>query len=389
MNLTSRTHDSFSSIDPEQWRGLNRHDNPFLSWRFLNALEESGCVSAKAGWQPHHLCVYQGDRLLGCAPSYLKSHSRGEFVFDWAWADAYQRHGMEYYPKLLTAIPFSPITGPRLLVHDNIARRGHGPDAAQIRNQLVTDAVQCCEVQNHSSWHCNFMHETDLDAAAGSGLLRRSDWQFHWLNRGYGSFADFLGALRAKKRKNIRHERRDVGRAGICFVRLHGNDLTPNDIDFVFNCYQQTFYEHGNYAALNRAFFEQLARTMADQLLVVMARYMDEPIAMGLFLQGGKRLYGRYWGAIRRVPSLHFETAYYQGIEYCIDQGLEVFESGAQGEHKISRGFSPVRTHSRHLIRHPEFRAAISAYLKEEERWLTNYGHALKQRSPYLIAGPA
>jgi predicted N-acyltransferase len=380
MKTDSRVITDFASIDPAEWARLDTRDNPFLSWNFLHALDVSGSVSEENGWQSYHLCIYERDRLVACAPTYLKSNSRGEFVFDWAWADAYHRHGLNYYPKLLTAVPFSPITGPRLLVHSE-AR-----DPQDLRRSLVELAASVCEDNEFSSWHCNFLHSSDAPALDSDTLLQRSDWQFHWINQGYDSFDDFLTSLRAKKRKNIRHERRDVTKTGIGFVRLHGGELNPSDLDFVFRCYQQTFYEHGNYAALNREFFEQLVESMGEQLLIILARLdqdPEKPVAMGFFIQGGNRLYGRYWGAVGRVPGLHFETAYYQGIEYCIDNGIEVFESGAQGEHKISRGFTPVKTHSRHLIRHPGFRTAISDFLEREAGWQAAYGLELAARSPY------
>ena len=380
MSISSQIITNFASINESDWAALDTSDNPFLSWQFLNALESSGSVSEDKGWQPHHLCLYQDEQLLACAPTYLKSNSRGEFVFDWSWADAYQRHGLDYYPKLLTAVPFSPITGPRLLV------RSDANDPATLQRGLVKLATDCCNEQNYSSWHCNFLHSSDLDATASAPLLQRSDWQYHWFNNNYQTFDDFLGALRAKKRKNIRHERRDVANSGVGFVRLHGNELEPADLEFVYRCYQQTFYEHGNHAALNREFFEQIVTQMGKQLMIVLARHNHDParpIAMGFFIEGGNRLYGRYWGAAARVPGLHFETAYYQGIEYCIEKGIEVFESGAQGEHKISRGFTPVKTHSRHLIRQPEFRDAIADYLKQEAGWQSDYGTELRGRSPY------
>jgi predicted N-acyltransferase len=246
--------------------------------------------------------------LLAFAPGYVKTHSHGEFVFDWAWADAFQRHNLPYYPKLLTAVPYSPVTGPRLLV-----RRGH-PEALGLRQQLIKLAIDECERSGFSSWHCNFISAGDYSALEESGLLRRSDWQFHWRNNGYSSFDDFLGRLQSRKRKNIRRERLAVEQAGIRFEWKTGGEIDATDIRFIHRCYQATFQAYGNHPALNGEFFAMLADGLQDRLLVSFAISGDERIAMSLFLQGGGRLYGRYWGCVRDVPGLHFEAAYYQGI---------------------------------------------------------------------------
>jgi predicted N-acyltransferase len=377
VSRIARIAGSVASISPLHWQALDHQGNPFLSQAFLQALETSGSVSEAAGWQPHHLCLYEGPQLVGFAPTYLKSHSHGEFVFDWAWADAYLRHGRKYYPKLLTAVPYSPVTGPRLLV-----QAGH-PQAAAIGRELAQLARSQCEELDLSSWHCNFVD------AGGSGVLRqepllaRSDWQFHWFNHGYASFDDFLATLRSKKRKNILRDRRLVRDAGIRFVRKTGQQLSAADLDFAFACYQQTFLEHGNHPALNRAFFAALASQAPESLLVVLAMRGEKAVAMSLFLVGGGRLYGRYWGCLEQVPGLHFEAAYHQGIEYCIEHGLHAFEPGAQGEHKISRGFTPVRTNSFHLVRDPVFRAAIADFLQRERAWMEDYRQQLTVHLPF------
>ncbi len=368
-----------AAVDPRQWEQLDHEDNPFLSLAFLQALETSGSVTAATGWQPHHLCLYEGDRLVAFAPSYLKSHSHGEFVFDWAWADAYQRHGKTYYPKLLTAVPYSPVSGPRLLVC-----RDH-PQAAALRMELVDLARSQCEALGLSSWHCNFINESDFQTLQNESLLARSDWQFHWFNQGYQSFDDFLATLRSKKRKNIRRDRRLVMQSGIRFVHKSGAEMSPADLEFIHACYQQTFFEHGNHPALTHAFFTRLAAQSPQSLLAVLALRGEEPLAMSLFLVGGGRLYGRYWGCIEQVPGLHFETTYHQGIEYCIAHGLQVFEPGAQGEHKISRGFTPVRTHSFHLVRDPAYRAAIADFLQKEKLWLEQYRQELTAHEPFRV----
>jgi hypothetical protein len=348
-----------------------------VSYEFLAALESSGSVCAATGWQPHHLAVYENDVLLAFAPSYLKSHSHGEFVFDWAWADAYHRHNRAYYPKLLTAVPYSPVPGPRLLVRRNDPR---GPD---LRRELVHLALAECERLKLSSWHCNFVLEADAAALQLEPLLARNDWQFHWSNRGYRTFDEFLAQLRSKKRKNIKRDRRLVQDAGIRFAFRSGSELSQGELEFVCACYQATFLEHGNHPALNDAFFARLAQDLAGNVLVVLALRGDEAIAMSWCMVGGGRLYGRYWGCMEPVPGLHFETCYYQGIDYCITHGVAVFEPGAQGEHKISRGFIPVATHSFHHVRDPVFRQAIANYLQKEHEWMEHYRQKLEDLEPF------
>ena len=377
MNTDTRIISDFSTIDERDWDQLEHENNPFLSWSFLHALEASGSVAAKTGWQPHHLAVFQDGQLTAFAPTYIKTHSHGEFVFDWAWADAYHRHGLDYYPKLLTAIPYSPVTGPRLLI-----RKGH-PDNVALRKILLRLAADECDRQNFSSWHCNFTSTADAKALERAALMKRRDLQFHWLNQGYESFDAFLQQLRSRKRKNIRRERRQVHDAGVRFEWKSGRELTRQEMDFVYLCYSNTFHAHGNHAALQPGFFRLIADGLADQMHVSLAIRNETPIAMSLFLSGGNRLYGRYWGCVEEVPGLHFEAAYYQGIEHCIEHGISVFESGAQGEHKISRGFVPSRTRSYHLVRHEGFRSAIAEHLKRESHWLKSYQDELLQHDPY------
>lgn len=385
MQCEGRIITDLCQVNEQDWSLMDHGDQPFLALPFLRAMQLSASADTTTGWQAHHLALFENDQLVAFAPTYLKAHSHGEFVFDWSWADAYQRHGLAYYPKLLTAVPYSPITGSRLLV-----RTGH-PQAAQLRQQLIEFALAQCEQLNLSSWHCNFAAGSDLDvlqsqtgAAANAGqLLPRYDWQFHWQNQGFTSFAEFLATLRSKKRKNMLRDRRLVRDAGFQFRRLQGSELEPADIDFIFACYQRTFLLHGNHPALNREFFTLLIQTMPAAVVVVIAFRADQPIAMSFFLQGGGRLYGRYWGCLEDVPGLHFETAYHQGIEHCIANGLDVFEPGAQGEHKISRGFSPVKTHSFHYIRDPRFSEAISRYLKQEAEWMADYRQRLESHLPF------
>lgn len=377
MKTVPRIITDFSKIDKRDWDQLDHRDNPFLSHAFLNALETSASVCVDSGWQPHHLGLYQGDQLVAFAPTYIKSHSHGEFVFDWAWAAAYQRHRLPYYPKLLTAIPYSPVTGPRLLV-----KIGH-PDTDLLRQSLVDLAINECRTWDFSSWHCNFCNETDSAAMDKEPLLARRDWQYHWFNQDYQSFDDFLCQLRSRKRKNIRRERRQVCESGIVFEWKGGAELSQRDHEFVYTCYQNTFMAYGNYAALQAKFFRDIAQNMPNRVHVLLAKRDDQPIAMAFFLSGGERLYGRYWGCVEEVPGLHFETAYYQGIEFCIEHGLRVFESGAQGQHKISRGFMPSQTRSFHLVRNEAFREAIAQFLIRENQGLDEYRAQLALHDPF------
>lgn len=377
MNLSGRIIEDFSSIDECVWAQLDHADNPFLSYAFLHALESSGSVGPHVGWQPHHLALYEGEQLLAFAPTWVKNNSHGEFVFDWAWADAYHRHQIPYYPKLLTGIPYSPVSGPRLLV-----LRGHEA-APALRRQLIEFALERCAREDFSSWHCNFTSPDDQEALGASPLLARMDWQYHWKNEGYESFDDFLAALRSRKRKNIRRERRQVREAGIRFRWKTGTALSDSDLDFIHGCYINTFRAYGNHPVLNREFFASIAARLDSSFLVSIASREDKPLAMSLFLTGGGRLYGRYWGCTEDLPGLHFEAAYYQGIEYCIRQKIHVFESGAQGEHKISRGFMPSKTRSFHFIRDEAFRGAIAEYLSRETSWMAEYREQLVQHDPF------
>jgi predicted N-acyltransferase len=381
VSFTSRIITDFSLIEPQDWDRLDHADNPFLSCAFLGELESSGSVSPETGWQPHHLALYEKDQLVAFAPSYLKSHSHGEFVFDWAWADAFRQHNLPYYPKLLTAVPYSPVTGPRLLTQQQ------HPQAEQLRCGLVQLARDECEKTGFSSWHCNFVTAADHDVLKDSDLLGRSDWQFHWYNNDYTSFDHFLAGLQSRKRKNIRRERAGVAAAGLRFEWKNGSEIDAGDISFIHRCYTSTFHAYGNHPALNEPFFTGLAQRLQDRFLVSFASMGNERIAMSLFLKGGGRLYGRYWGCVQDIPGLHFEAAYYQGIDYCIQNGLDVFESGAQGEHKIARGFMPSRTRSYHHVRHPAFRDAIAEFLTRESTWLDDYRDELLAHSPYRRDG--
>lgn len=381
MTLIPRVVGEFASIEAADWETLDHRDNPFLAYAFLAGLEQSGSIGPHSGWTPQHLALFENGQLVAFAPSYLKAHSHGEFVFDWAWADAYQRLALPYYPKLLTAIPYSPVSGPRLLI-----RRDH-PAVQTLREELVTAALELVGEQGLSSWHCNFVRPEDRPALESRALLTRQDWQFHWVNEGFADFDDFLDRLRSRKRKNIRRERRQVRELGVEFRWLRGSEVGEAELDFLHFCYLRTFRSYGNHPALRRAFFASIAAALDDRFVLVMASRGGEPLAMSLFLAGGGVLYGRYWGCVEELPGLHFETAYYQGIEYCIRNGIAAFESGAQGEHKLSRGFRPSQTRSYHYVRDERFRTAIASHLEREWAWMDEYREQLAQHDPYRCDG--
>ena len=373
--LTARFHAALDEVDAAAWDALAGTANPFVRHAFLAGMERCGCIRADWGWQPHHLTIRDGARLLAAAPLYLKGNSHGEYVFDWGWAHAWERAGGEYYPKLLCGVPYSPIPGPRLLTPG-------GTDAPALRRTLAEAIVEETRRLGLSSAHVNFLCEDQLDGFADPWLARE-DTQYHWHNRGYRDFDDFLAALRHKKRKNIRHERRQVREAGVDCAMLGGSQLDDADWLMVHALYQATFDEKGNHAALSLGFFRHLAATLGDDVQVALARRDGEILAMALFLQGGDTLYGRYWGALEEVPGLHFELCYYQGIEHAIGRGLARVEPGAQGMHKIARGFLPVATHSRHYLPHPGLRAAVAAALQAEIREVRSRRLELMTHSPY------
>jgi uncharacterized protein len=374
--LTARFHSRLSDIDAKDWNGLLPDDNPFLNHAFLSGLERHGCLRPDHGWSPHHLGLYQGGSLVAAAPFYAKNNSHGEYVFDWAWANAYSRHGLDYYPKLLCAVPYSPVTGPRLLT-------GTGSEAEPLRRELVIAMRDEAARLGWSSAHLNFGSDADGGAFAGSGWVRRFDWQFHWANRGWRDFQDFLGSLTAKKRKNIRQERQHVVAAGVNCEVIAGKDLSDADWTMVHKFYLSTFSEKGNHPALTAAFFRHLGTAFGDRALVVRARRGGKWIAAALLLRSRDNLYGRYWGCTETVPGLHFEVCYYQGIEYCLRHGLARFEPGAQGEHKLARGFLPAMTHSFHWLADPRFRVAVGDAMAHEGAALHEYHAELMAHSPY------
>ena len=371
LDETLRILDSLAGVDAAQWDAL-AGGNPTLAHAFLDSLHASGCAGPRAGWAPQYLTAWDGSRLVGAVPLYVKSHSYGEYVFDWAWADAYERHGLEYYPKLLAAVPFTPATGARLLARD-----------ARVRAFLARALVETARAAPVSSLHVLFPVAEDAEALRAQGLLERSGVQFHWRNAGYGTFDDFLGALSHDKRKKIRQERKRVADAGVGLKRLTGREATESDWDFFNACYRRTYREHRSTPYLTREFFALLARRMPDNILLVIAEREGKPIAAALDLFGEHALYGRYWGASEYVPGLHFEACYYQGVEFCIERGIALFEGGAQGEHKHARGFLPEPTRSLHWLAHPAFNKAVDEYLGQEGERISAYVDELNERSPF------
>ena len=417
-----RVSNSLQDVDAAQWDRLlasQGQSSPFMRHAYLAALHDSGCAAAATGWILHLFTLCEGSALVAACVVYEKSHSYGEYVFDWAWANAYAQHGLAYYPKAVVAVPFTPVPGPRLLAGNAVHRVA-----------LVRALERWCEQQGLSSLHLLFANQDDLDACASAGLMLRHTVQFHWKNTtpGYADFDDFLMSLSQEKRKKIRQERRKVAQAGVSFRWSQGRDITPTDWDFFYRCYERTYLEHGNAPYLNRDFFQRMADTMADHWLLFTAERNGHPIATSLIaldahstgasgqnasgdwaavcsaqvkeeparragdteqnalrpsLPPEKVAYGRYWGALERVDCLHFEACYYQPLQWCIEHGYQSFEGGAQGEHKMARALMPVRTSSAHWLAHPSFSDAVARFLQREEQGVSNYLEDLSQRNPF------
>lgn len=372
-----RSHEALcDAITPDVKREIKSY-NPFISYDFLASLEESGSACASTGWLPQHL-VLEDDSgaALGICPAYLKSHSRGEYVFDEGWADAYERAGGRYYPKLQVSVPFTPATGPRLLVRP-------GTQANAVRAALARGLTTLARMRKASSVHATFLTEEDAAAFAAEDFLPRTDQQFHWRNEGYASFEDFLGALASRKRKAIRRERREAVESGIEILHLTGKDITQEAWDAFFAFYMETGSRKWGRPYLNRKFYALISERMADKVLLVMARRAGRYIAGAINFIGGDTLYGRHWGAVEQHPFLHFEVCYHQAIEFAIARGLRTVEAGAQGEHKLARGYLPVTTHSAHFIADPGFREAVAAYLDRERAYVAETGAELSELGPF------
>lgn len=377
-NITLEACHSLSTIPRKVWERLAGTDNPFLRYDFFEALETTRCTSEETGWKPCHLLFRLDGEIAGIAPAYLKSHSMGEYVFDWAWADAYRRYGMDYYPKLLIAVPFTPSQGPRLLLDPTLRDTLDSQAVHDLLNTLIT------RIGAHS-WHLLFPNADDQKLLQQEGQLHRIGCQFHWHNRSYECFDDFLGELTSRKRKSIRKERRQVAEQGITFVQFDGVS-TPNHVLAAFYVfYQATYLKRGQRPYLSQQFFEKIQEKMPEHLHIIMAVKNGEMIAGALFLSGGNTLYGRYWGCLEEYNHLHFETCYYQGIELAIKLRLQTFDAGAQGEHKLVRGFEPLITHSWHGIAHPGFHDAIEAFTHEEVEQVMGYYEDAKTVLPFRL----
>lgn len=373
---TLQVHEAIADIDAADWDALAADDNPFTSHAFLAALEDTGCIREAFGWRPQHVTIHDGGAVVAAMPLYIKANSHGEYVFDWAWADAWERAGHDYYPKLLCAVPYSPVTGPRLLA-------GTGREASTRRASLVAALQELTERNHLSSAHVDFLRESDHDAF-DDRWLARSDWQFQWQNPGgWRDFHDYLEALTHKRRTAVRHERRQVAEAGLECEFRDGGSLSDAEWRTLHHLYTHTFDEKGNTPTLTLAFFRRLGQTFATRSHVAFARRHGQIVAGALFLSSSTTLYGRYWGALEPVQGLHFELCYYQGIDYCLHAGLPHFEPGAQGLHKLARGFLPARTYSRHFIADRGFRAAVRASLEREAALLEARGRELRAHSPF------
>ena len=375
--------DSIESINAEQWDPLFKGPNsglmnPFISHAYLQCLEQSQSVCTKAGWHPQHLLIHHEQQLVAAMPIYLKGHSYGEYVFDWSWAEAYERAGRAYYPKLLSAIPFSPVVGPRLGVSSNV-------DYNQIEDLVIESIQQFAKRQQLSGWHLLFPNQQLTgNLIKKTDLLQRSDVQFHWHNQNYRQFEDFLAQMKSAKRKQIKRERRKVLEQGISVSRKTGNDITEQEWQSFYLCYRDTYYKRSGHAGyLNQQFFELLYQQLRQQLMLVVCQKDQQIVASSLFLFDQQYLYGRYWGALEDYDCLHFEACFYQGIEYCIERNLQVFNPGTQGQHKLVRGFDPVKTHSFHWFADVGMQAAVTQFLKRESTAIDQYQQQAKGYLPF------
>lgn len=371
---------SIEDVDDAAWRGLEPPDFPFFDFEFLRALERSGSIGRRSGWSPVYLVCKDEGSYLGALCLYLKTDSYGEYIFDWEWAHAYRGHGLPYYPKLVSAVPFTPATGPKLLT-----RSGAGEaERAVVMQALLGAAGELAEERRVSSSHALFLPERELGEFEERGFAIRHSLQFHWRNRGYGAFSDYLDALEGKKRRQVARERRQLEGEGLVIERLTGEDLQDEHAEAMYRFYLRTLDGKWGVPYLNGAFFHEVFQTMRDHTMLVLARDgAGRSIAGALFFFKGHSLYGRYWGAAEERRNLHFELCYYQAIEFAIQGGLQLFEAGAQGEHKVARGFLPTLTYSAHEIRHPAFRRAIERYIAEEKEMLAGVMAEYAHHDPY------
>ena len=378
-NYVIEVQGSMRNVSAKDWDALleaQTEPTPFMRHAYLSAMEESGSASAQSGWKLQlvtlrHAMPPKLGQLAGAAVLYIKPHSYGEYVFDWAWADAYQRHGLNYYPKAVSAVPFTPVPGSRLLA-----------DSSQSQSALLSAMVELAQNEDWSSLHLLFLSNDDLQVTETAGWLSRHTVQFHWHNAAYEDFDDFLKALNQEKRKKIKQERRKVADAGVVFKAFEGVQIQSADWDFFYQCYAQTYFEHGNAPYLNRDFFQRMQDTMPENWVLFIAEKNGQRMACSLIGLGNNVAYGRYWGALERVDCLHFEACYYQPIAWCIAKGVKRFEGGAQGEHKMARALLPVKANSAHWLAHPGFADAVEKYLEKEGHGVVAYLENLEGRSP-------
>lgn len=363
--------DTLEGVDPQVWQTMAQ-GNPFVSYGYLRLLQETECVHARHGWYAQYLLLHEGSTLVGAAPCFFKTHSRGEFVFDQGWAQAFAQHGLDYYPKLLVASPFTPVQGPRLLA-------AHAP----ARAALAAGLRQFCDEAQASTVHALFAQHEDLQALQQAGFMVREGVQFHWKNADYDSTDSFLSQLSQDKRKKMRQDSKYVAAAGITYRWLEGEQLLPEHLAFFYTCYVKTYVEHHSQPYLSEEFFQQAHAQGVLHLVLVLAEHQGQPVACALNVRAGDTLYGRYWGSTAFIRGLHFETCYMQSIAYCIAHRLQIFEGGAQGEHKMARGLLPVTTYSAHYVANPQFAAAISAFLQRETTAVDDYVEQLQTASPF------
>ena len=380
MDYVTRVFNDPRNMDAHGWDALCAQQDaptPFMSHAYLLAMHESGSATPKTGWTPQFVTLWQEDRLVAACALYLKSHSYGEYVFDWAWANAYGEHGLAYYPKGLLAVPFTPVPGARLLAVDTNSRK-----------HLLKTLLDVCKDLQLSSLHLLFTSPQDRIACDALGLMQRQTVQFHWQNAQFTDFDHFLSTLSQEKRKKIKQERRRVHDAGVTFKTRLGSEISTQDWDFFYNCYERTYLEHGNAPYLSRSFFQSMQDHMAQNWVLFIAERAGQPIACSLIAihalgSDHAVAYGRYWGALERVDCLHFEACYYQPLRWCIDKKVSCFEGGAQGEHKMARALMPVTTYSAHWLAHPAFADAVERFLERERSGIDNYLEHLAERSPF------
>jgi len=378
MSFTLKILSSIEQISPTQWNALCTNHYPFIRHEFLCALELSNCTNTRTGWTPHHICIYQAQSLIAIIPTYQKSHSNGEYVFDWDWANAYASHDIPYYPKLVSAIPFSPCYGPRIASKLPLS---------ELLPFIQQSIVKLCEEKQLSSWHGLFLEEKDTKQLQAHGFLTRTGLQYHWHNQDYVSFAHYLEHFTSRKRKGIKRERRIVAEQNIQITAIEGENIDNKLLREFYYCYHLTYLKRGRKGYLNENFFARLLKSMPDQIVLFVAKHQDNTVACAWCFKNtdvqDSTLYGRYWGCLDTFDNLHFETCYYQGLEYCIKHKIQRFDPGAQGEHKIQRGFKPINTYSNHYIQHPQFSDAIEDFLDRESTAIEDYKQQLSSLLPF------